>query len=302
MILTDEHNLRTLGCYRDHLQGEQAYVWGEGIKVDTPHLDRLAAEGALFTNYYTVAPLCTPSRASFMTGLYPPKTGGSSVNHGRMDDNMITFAQVLQEQRGYFTGYFGKWHLNGEDKPGWGNDERKFGFMDTTYQYNRGHWKFLDMVNGQMKEYEFQDRDKFQGREETHYTTDYLVDRSIEFMERAQSRNEPFAMVISIADPHAPNEVRQPYEDMYKNIHFDVPRSGKMVVRKNPATPKWNHHDHAGVPLSDANKYLKEFEDSDNYQSHLNQYFGMVKLIDDNVGKLLTYLDNNGVADETIIV
>ena len=74
MILTDEHNLRTLGCYRDQLQGEQAHIWGEGVQVDTPHLDRLAAEGALFTNYYTVAPLCTPSRASFMTGLYPTKT------------------------------------------------------------------------------------------------------------------------------------------------------------------------------------------------------------------------------------
>jgi arylsulfatase A-like enzyme len=134
MILTDEHNIRTLGCYRDILRGEQSHVWGENVEVLTPNIDRLASEGAIFSNFYTVAPLCTPSRASFMTGLYPPKTGGSRVNHGRMDDDMITFAQILRDQRGYDTGYFGKWHLNGDAKPGWGNDERKFGFTDTTYQ------------------------------------------------------------------------------------------------------------------------------------------------------------------------
>ncbi len=61
MILTDEHNLRTLGCYREYFKskqknnyGQQAHVWGDGVEVETPNIDRLAAEGALFTNYYTV--------------------------------------------------------------------------------------------------------------------------------------------------------------------------------------------------------------------------------------------------------
>ena len=130
MIITDEHNLRTIGCYRDVLKGEQKHVWGKDAIVDTPNIDRLAAEGAIFENFYTVAPLCTPSRASFMSGLYPHKTGGSQYNHGRMNDDVVTFAQVLQEQRGYRTGYIGKWHLNGDEKPGWGNSFRKFGFTD----------------------------------------------------------------------------------------------------------------------------------------------------------------------------
>ncbi len=82
-------------------------------RVDTPNIDSLADEGALFSNFYTVTPLCTPSRASFMSGLYPPLTGESHANNGKMDDDIKTFAEVLRDQKGFFTSYVGKWHLNG---------------------------------------------------------------------------------------------------------------------------------------------------------------------------------------------
>ena len=205
MVLTDEHNLRTLGCYRqifkNRKQDEQAYVWGDDIEVETPHIDRLASEGAIFTNFYTVAPLCTPSRASFMTGLYPQRTGASE-NHGRMKDDIVTFADILKKERGYHTGYGGKWHLNGEAKPGWSdvndNDYRSFGFTDSTYLWNRGHWKFIDNDGNNRQAYEFWEKYNFVGREDEHFTTDFLFDRSIEFMKDAKSKNEPFAYVLSI--------------------------------------------------------------------------------------------------------
>jgi arylsulfatase A-like enzyme len=302
MLLTDEHSIRTLGCYRDLLFDEQKHVWGDGIEVETPNIDRLAKEGAIFSNFYTVVPLCTPSRASFMSGLYPAKTGGSDLNHGRMDDHITTFAEVLKTQRDYHTGYFGKWHLNGDEKPGFGNDERKFGFTDTKYQFNRGHWKFMDEVNGEMQAFEFDKETKFNSRQDKHYMTDYLFDRGIEFMEKAKSLDQPFAYVLSIPDPHAPNEVRQPYEDMYKDMHFELPRTAKMAVRKNPAAPVWNYHEHLNVKLDDADKYLRNYENNIKYQNHMQQYFGMVKCIDDNVGKLLDYLTNEGIDQETIVV
>jgi len=62
IIYTDEHNFRTIGAYRDLYEKKYAEIWGEGVVVETPNLDRLANEGAIFTNMYTVAPLCTPSR------------------------------------------------------------------------------------------------------------------------------------------------------------------------------------------------------------------------------------------------
>lgn len=75
IIYTDEHNFRTLGCYRELLPDDQAFVWGEGVKVETPNIDLLASEGLLCTSFYAASPVCTPSRAAFMTGLYPHTTG-----------------------------------------------------------------------------------------------------------------------------------------------------------------------------------------------------------------------------------
>lgn len=67
IVMTDEHNLRTLGCYRELMSAEQAFVWGDGVAVETPHIDSIAAEGALLTNFYVSTPVCSPSRAAFLT-------------------------------------------------------------------------------------------------------------------------------------------------------------------------------------------------------------------------------------------
>ena len=122
MIITDEHNLRTLSCYRNYLANKcpncnSTDVWGPNLVLDTPNIDALAEEGAIFTNFYTASPLCTPSRASFMTGLYPTFVGEADVNQGPLDPNLITWAEVLRSERGYHTGYMGKWHLDGTIKP-----------------------------------------------------------------------------------------------------------------------------------------------------------------------------------------
>ena len=75
IIMTDEHSIRTLGCYRNYLADSQKNLWGESLRIETPNIDRLAAEGALCLNFYSSAPVSTPARASFQTGLYPASTG-----------------------------------------------------------------------------------------------------------------------------------------------------------------------------------------------------------------------------------
>ena len=74
VIMTDEHNLRTISAYRDYYLSkypkDEVDVWGENIFVSTPNIDSLANEGAMFTNYYTPVPQCTPSRTAFLTGEY----------------------------------------------------------------------------------------------------------------------------------------------------------------------------------------------------------------------------------------
>lgn len=115
IVMTDEHNLRTLGCYRDLMAPEQAYVWGEGVAVDTPHIDSLATEGALLSNFFVSTPVCSPSRAAFLTGKYPHQVG-VPTNDLPMYDDTVTIAEVLGRE-GYATSYIGKWHLDGTGKP-----------------------------------------------------------------------------------------------------------------------------------------------------------------------------------------
>ena len=146
IIQTDEHNFRTLGCYRQQMSFEQAHVWGRGVRVDTPHIDSIARQGAICTSFYAASPVCTPSRASLVSGLYPQATGSPS-NDMPLNDDIVTFAEILR-RKGYATAYVGKWHLDGKAKPGWA-PKRKFGFEDNRFMFNRGHWKlFQQTENG----------------------------------------------------------------------------------------------------------------------------------------------------------
>ena len=288
IIMTDEHNFRTLGCYRELLSEDQAFVWGSGVVVETPHIDSLASEGALCTSFYGTTPLCAPSRASFFTGLYPHATG-VPINHVSMNDDMVTFAEVLRRQS-YKTGYIGKWHLDGLAKPGW-EPERKFGWEDNRYMYNRGHWKnikesadgpYVDAPKDEngMPNYDLGDAD------ENSFATDFLTDRTIEFMDA--HKEEPFCVMLSIPDPHQPDTVRPPYDTMYSHFDFQTP---KTLFKTKAQTPDWIVGN-----LGDA------VDDHLFQKENMAGYFGMVRLIDDNVGKILKFLKDNQLDENTIVV
>ncbi len=278
IIMTDEHNFRTLGCYRDILPVEQAYVWGEGLEVKTPNIDFLAEEGVLFSRFYAVTPICTPSRAAFVSGLYPQKTG-VEMNDIPLPDEVITFAEVLRKN-GYATGYAGKWHLDGEGKPQWG-PERKFGFSDNRYMFNRGHWKkFADTPDGPVvaaKDSAGNLSYDLNGADHTTFATDFLTDKAIEFIE--QNRGSPFCYMLSYPDPHGPDTVRPPYDTLYTHMKFEPPRTS---LKSDTDVPSW------------AGKKEEEVDQS--------QYFGMVKCIDDNIGRLIQTLRKNKLLENTIVI
>jgi len=91
-------------------------VWGDNLSVSTPNIDSLAKDGAMFTNFYATSPLCTPSRGTFMTGMYPAFTG-TEFNTAELDPTLKTWADILRDEKGYATSYMGKWHLDGDAKP-----------------------------------------------------------------------------------------------------------------------------------------------------------------------------------------
>ena len=288
IIHTDEHNLRTLGAYRETLHKAQAEMWGEGIIVETPNIDRIAREGALCKNWYATSPVCTPSRASMMTGLYPIATN-AYINDRPLGEEVVTFGQILKAH-GYATSYVGKWHLDGEDKPGFA-PKNNFGFDHNRYMINRGHWKILkEDKNGVIID---QKLAKWGGgvfnqerANKENFTTDFLVTRALNILE--EDKNNPFCLMLSIPDPHGPDQVRAPYNTMYTHFKFKEPRT--MQTPEGLKDPLW------------VNKKGKKNTAKSIKQHNMAQYYGMVKCIDDNVGRLLNFLDQNNLTHNTIVV
>lgn len=275
VIHTDEHSFRTLGCYRNCLPEGQARVWGESNTVETPNIDYLAERGVMFTRCYATTPVSSPSRASFMSGLYP-QNAGVFTNDMVLKEEALTFGEIFR-QNGYETGYIGKLHLNGKGRPEW-HPSRDFGFTDNRYMYNRGHWK---KVIGMDKEVAFDKDADMRTTDSLNFTTDFLTNRAIEFIQH--HKDKPFCCMLSLPDPHGPNQVRAPYDTMFSSLAFDQPVS----ARKDTAgLPAWSHGE---------NLQADKMED-------MAAYFGMVKCIDDNIGRLLQVLQENNLLDNTVIV
>ena len=175
---------------------DQGY-WDTGATgnphIDTPHMDRLAAEGTQFRRYYA-APVCAPTRAGMMTGRYALRTGLYNTRFGgdSMGKSEITVAQRLQ-QAGYRTGLFGKWHLG--MYPGYQPQERGFD-------------EFFGHYHGHIERYEFPDQLYHNGTsvQARGYVTDLFTDAAIDFIEDtvATAAKRPFFCALMYNAPHSP--------------------------------------------------------------------------------------------------
>lgn len=277
IIQTDEHNFRTLGCYRALMPKDQALMWGDAV-VETPNIDWLAQNGAICTSFYATTPVCSPSRAAFISGRYPQNTP-VVTNDIPLNDDIVSFAEILR-RAAYATGYSGKWHLDGKGKPQWA-PKRQFGFTDNRYMFNRGHWKqFEDTAAGaRIKARNAAGNASYdvKGANEKSFATDWLTDKTIEFVTEHQT--EPFCYMVSLPDPHGPDTVRAPYDTMYKNQTYKEPRTFSKATDNLPTWAK------------PADKF-----------NGMALYYGMVKCIDDNVGRILKTLRTTGLIDNTIVI
>ena len=283
LIITDEHNFRTLGCYRELMPREQAEMWGPGAIVPTPHLDSLAKAGVICTRAYATAPVCSPCRAAMITGRYPHATG-VPTNNEILDRSIPTLADRLNDA-GYRTAFIGKWHLGGAGKPEW-QPKVDGGFQFTKFMLNRGHWKkFVIKNNGQPAVGARRNgRPNYgvDGADAQTFSTDWLTDRAIDHITDANA-TQPFFTVISYPDPHGPNTVRQPYDHRFDDLRFKAPRTYDTGL----PSPKW---------LSGPAKH-PVFRGAD-----MSRYFGMVQCIDDNIGRLLERMKEAGRLDNTLII
>ena len=288
IIHTDEHNFRTISAYQKLLPEAQAFVWGKGNNSKTPFIDKLAEEGAIATSYYAASPVCTPSRASLVTGLHPGATGAPK-NGMHISEDVPTFATILRDQ-GYATSYVGKWHLAGHEKYAFGI-KYKAGFDDNRYMMKGGHAPYFHIKGDKFKGINENNAAKLP-KEEVVHSTDYFTDKTLEILER--DKNKPFALMISIPDPHTPDYAKPPYNTMYEDLNIEAPKT--MAPEYTAIKPSW-----AGGGKPDNNEAFgeKAFE---NEKNALKQYFGMVSHIDDSVGRILQFLEDNNLSENTIIV
>ena len=274
-----------LGCY--------------GSEIQTPNIDRLAAQGTQFTQFYTTS-RCCPSRASLLTGLYPHQTGvghldldlGHPSYQGNLNNQCLTMAEVLQPE-GYTTLVSGKWHV-GMDTAVWPVNR---GFKKSFFTHSGGN--YFNTKNTKL----FTDTTRYHSDNEDFYLTDAITDKAIEFVSQESKDDNPFFLYLAYTAPHFPLHAKESdvekYADTYK-IGWDslrIQRFKKMQeLQFIPANAQLSERDDV-IPAWDT---LTE-EEQDKEARKMAVYAAMVDCVDQNVGALLEVLEKQGKLDNTYI-
>jgi arylsulfatase A-like enzyme len=139
------------------------------------------------------------------------------------------------------------------------------------------------------------------------YTTEFLTDRALNFIDERKNSDQPSALMLSLPDPHGPNFVHAPYNEMFNDLVVDVPLTAEEITNRKDARPKWNTQwtkvmDPGSVPQIKMKSHIRKMKVQQQRQDFYRLIFGMVKAIDDNVGRILHKLDALNINDNTIVI
>lgn len=268
LIMADDLGFSDLGCY--------------GSEIETPNLDRLARGGLRFNQFYNTAK-CHSSRICLLTGLYMFQAGNQEMNKG------VTIAEALRPA-GYRTMMVGKWHL--KDEPTDRGFQNYFGHLSGATNFFTGDNTFR--LNG--KEFKVPSQD--------FYTTDANTDHAIEFLDEAKVTEQPFFLYLAYNAPHYPLHVKEAdyrkYEGRYDE-GWDVTRQRRY--QKQQATGVLPKHVELS-PRPDDVKAWESLSASDKRweSERMAAYAGMVDCLDQNIGRLVDHLTEQGLIENTIIM
>lgn len=253
--------------------------------IETPNMDRLAAEGMRFENAFATTPLCSPSRAAFLTGQYA-HTNGIVDNTARPSHDLPTFPRELQKA-GYVTGFYGKWHMGNDDTP-------RPGFNDWVAMPGQG--EALDPhlnVNGE--------KTQVQG-----YVTDILTDYVDRFIEKAGDK--PFLVYLAHKAIH-PNVIQQ---DDGRVVTMPGQPGGFVAAERHRGRYKGRtmpRRPNAFVPPTDKPALMRKIDglpplgkETATTDEEIRGRIEMLLGVDDSLGRIMATLEKTGQLDNTIVV
>ena len=268
VILTDDLGYSDIGCY--------------GSEIDTPNLDRLAANGLRFSQFYNTAK-CHSSRVSLLTGRWCIQAGDASLKKS------VTIPEVLAPS-GYLTAMTGKWHLDKE--PTDFGFQRYFGHLSGATNYYTGDKTFR--LNGE----------NWEVPAEGFYTTTANVDFGLKFIAEARKEKKPFFLYIAFNAPHAPlqplKEDYEKYKERYKGGWDEMNRTRNAKQKETgiipldlKASPRPDH-----IPAWDSlTPELKDWE-----SRRMAAYAALIDRVDKETGRIIADLETAGELDNTLIV
>lgn len=221
MIMTDDQGYGDLSC-----MGATDFV--------TPNIDRLAENGVRFTDFYSGSPVCSPSRASLLTGRYPGNAGVRAILAGNrkasgLTDKVPTIATALKKL-GYNTGIIGKWHLGLSEKsrPLANGFDYFYGFMAGCIDYY-SHIFYWGMADGKTAP----THDLWENNTEVYnngeYFTDLVTAKSVEYIREKSQNQEPFYLYVGYNAPHYPMHAPKKYMDRFAHLPWDRQVMAAMI-------------------------------------------------------------------------
>jgi arylsulfatase A-like enzyme len=277
-ICTDQQRYDTIGA-----------LGNEHIR--TPHLDRLVSHGTAFSHTFCQSTICTPSRASFMTGMYCSTAHGCMNGNNRWSEAAPLISKLLADE-GYDCGLAGKLHLAGAAKRAEPRPKedgyRVFEWSHSTRdRWEPGVNEYVDWAKSQGAQFGGDDDCLLNATAEVHQTT-WCANRAIDFIEHAGS--SPWMMSVNIFDPHKPFDPPEEYQRRYnpENLPDPLFRDSDFAAQEKLAGVEFQN----GCRHPDAIK-AREIKAA---------YYAMIELIDDNVGRMMEALERSGQRENTIAI